>query len=110
MGRCIHASNRKLKDHSKLKRWLNKILEDNVIDIFYPQRLSELEDVCLYDFHYELQGVDKHGSIQSLSFQTTSCLIVTMKAKEKSFSTLLFSSSLHSEMKVVYFMTKKLIN
>ena len=41
----------------------NDIFENNLIDTFYPQRPSELEDVCLYDFvaNYELQGVDNHG-------------------------------------------------
>ena len=80
-----------------------------MIDTFYPQRPSELEDVCLYDFVANY-GLDTHGKRQyrKLSFQTTSCLILKMKTKEKSFSTLLFSYSLHSEMGVVYFMTKKL--
>ena len=113
-----HKRSHRLKDHSKLQEIAKQdpnnkdIFEDNLIDKFYPQRPSELEDVCLYDFvaNYELQCVDKHGKRQyrKVSFQTTSCLILTMKTKEKSISTLLFCSSLHSEMRVVYFMTKKL--
>ena len=64
-----HKRNRRLKDHKHLQELAkhdpqNKdIFENNLIDTFYPQRPSELEDVCLYDFvaNYELQGVDNHG-------------------------------------------------
>ena len=64
-----HKRNRRLKDHKHLQELAKKdpqnkdIFEDNLIDTFYPQRPSELEDVCLYDFvaNYELQGVDDHG-------------------------------------------------
>ena len=64
-----HKRSRRLKDHTKLKEIAKQdpnnknIFEDNLIDTFYPQRPSELEDVCLYDFvaNYELQGLDKHG-------------------------------------------------
>ena len=67
-----HKRSHRLKDHSKLQEMAktnpnNKdIFEDNLIDTFYPQRPSELEDVCLYDFvaNYELQGLDKHGKRQ----------------------------------------------
>ena len=67
-----HKRSHRLKDHSKLQEIAKQdpnnkdIFEDNLIDTFYPQRPSELEDVCLYDFvaNYELQGVDKHGKRQ----------------------------------------------
>ena len=51
-----HKRNCRLKDNKKLKELAEKdpqnkdIFEDNLIDTFYPQRPSELEDVCLYDF------------------------------------------------------------
>ena len=64
-----HKRSRRLKDHRKLKDMAtldpdNKdIFEDNLIDTFYPQRPSELEDVCLYDFvaNYDFAGIDEHG-------------------------------------------------
>ena len=66
-----HKRNRRLKDHKHLQELAKKVpqnknvFEDNLIDTFYPQRPSELEDIilCLYDFeaNYELQGVDDHG-------------------------------------------------
>ena len=67
-----HKRSHRLKDHSKLQEIAKQdpnnkdIFEDNLIDKFYPQRPSELEDVCLYDFvaNYELQGVDTHGKRQ----------------------------------------------
>ena len=68
MGRC-NKRNRRLKDHKHLQELSKQdpqnkdVIEDNLIDTFYPQRPSELEDVCLYDFvaNYVLQGVDNHG-------------------------------------------------
>ena len=64
-----HKRNRRLKDHKHLQELSKQdpqnkdVFEDNLIDTFYPQRPSELEDVCLYDFvaNYVLQGVDNHG-------------------------------------------------
>ena len=64
-----HKRNRRLKDHKHLQELAKQdpqnkdVFEDNLIDTFYPQRPSELEDVCLYDFvaNYVLQGVDNHG-------------------------------------------------
>ena len=34
-----------------------EIIEDNLIDTFYPQRPANLENVCLYDFvaYYDFQ-------------------------------------------------------
>ena len=39
------------------------ILENNVLDNFYPQRPRNLDDVCLYDFikWYEYSGTDTSG-------------------------------------------------
>ena len=44
----------------------NNIFENNVIDVFYPTRPDQLEDVCLYDFvrWYVLSKVDCHGNRQ----------------------------------------------
>ena len=64
-----HKRSRELKDHKQLKEIAKHnpdnedIFEDNVIDIFYPQRPQELEDVCLYDFvaNYDWQGLDDQG-------------------------------------------------
>ena len=64
-----HERNRRLKDHKHLQELAKQdphnkdVFEDNLIDTFYPQRPSELEDVCLYDFvaNYVLQCVDNHG-------------------------------------------------
>ena len=44
----------------------DNILENNVIDVFYPTRPDQLEDVCLYDFvrWYVLSKVDCHGNRQ----------------------------------------------
>ena len=41
----------------------HRIFEDNVLDTFYPQRPTSLENVCLYDFvaNYEFVGVDNAG-------------------------------------------------
>ena len=59
----------RLKDHSKLVEINEKdinstaVFEDNLVDNFYPQRPSHMENVCLYDFvaNYVKCGVDKHG-------------------------------------------------
>ena len=85
------------------------IFEDNLIDKFYPQRPSELEDVCLYDFvaNYELQGGKRQYR------KLTKCKLPNHKLfdpdnenkREEFFYSLVL---LHSEMSVVYFMTKKL--
>ena len=39
------------------------IFEYNVLDTFYPQRPTSLENICFYDFvaNYEFQGVDTAG-------------------------------------------------
>ena len=58
-----------LKNHSELKAMAAKnpnaedIYVPSLIDNFYPTRLSELENVCLYDFvdHYKYDGTDKNG-------------------------------------------------
>ena len=64
-----HKRNRRLKDHRVLKVIAEhnpdteNIIEDNLIDTFYPQRPQELEDVCFYDFvaKYDWQGRDDQG-------------------------------------------------
>ena len=65
----MHASSRRLKNHKVLQDLAKhtphsqNIFEDNLLDTFYPQRPTALENVCLYDFvsHYEFQGVDNAG-------------------------------------------------
>ena len=43
-------------NHSKLVEMRERdpnstdIFEDNLVDTFYPERPSDMEDVCLYDF------------------------------------------------------------
>ena len=62
---------RRLINHSKLVELKEKnpdstdIFEDNLLDIFYPQRPGKMEDVCVYDFvaEYTKSGVDKDGNI-----------------------------------------------
>ena len=64
-----HKRSRRLKNHKVLQDLAKhtphsqNIFEDNLLDTFYPQRPTVLEDVCLYDFvsHYEFQGVDNAG-------------------------------------------------
>ena len=63
---------RRLKNHTKLQEMLDtepdsvNIFENNVIDVFYPTRPDEMEDVCLYDFvrWYVLSKIDSHGNRQ----------------------------------------------
>ena len=40
-----------------------EIFEDNLLDTYYPQRPTRLEDVCLYDFvaNYDWYGKDANG-------------------------------------------------
>ena len=62
---------RRLRDHSKLveMRDMNPdstdIFENNVIDTFYPQRPTHMEDICLYEFvaEYTKSGMDTDGNI-----------------------------------------------
>jgi hypothetical protein len=64
-----HKRSRRLKDHKVLQEMAKHnpnsqtVFEDNVVDTFYPQRPSALDNVCLYDFvaNYKLQGVDSQG-------------------------------------------------
>ena len=64
-----HKRSRRLKNHKVLQQLAENnphsenIFEDNVLDIFYPQRPASLENICLYDFvaKYEFQGVDTSG-------------------------------------------------
>ena len=113
-----HKRSRRLKDHRKLQEIAKQdpnnkdIFEDNLIDTFYPQRPSELEDVSLYDFVANY-GLDKHGKRQyrkltKPKLPNHKLFDPENENQSKSFSTLLFCSSLHSEMRVVYSMTKKL--
>ena len=60
---------RRLKNHKKLLEIEKSdpsstdILEGSVIDVFYPTRAKELENVCLYDFiqWYEYRGTSSDG-------------------------------------------------
>ena len=51
-----HKRKRRLKDYSQLQKLKasspesTDLFEDNLIDTFYPERTSELDEVCLYDF------------------------------------------------------------
>ena len=51
-----HKRKRRLKNHEKLKELADnnpdstEVFENNLIDNFYPNRPSDLENVCLYDF------------------------------------------------------------
>ena len=64
-----HKRSRRLKNHKVLQELAKNnphsqnIFQDNVLDIFYPQRPASLEKVCLYDFvaNYEFQGIDTAG-------------------------------------------------
>ena len=66
-----HKLKRCLKNYKTLQEMLEKepdsdIFENNIIDVFYPTRPDQLEDVCLYDFvrRYVLSKVDCHGNRQ----------------------------------------------
>jgi len=51
-----HKQNRRFKNHKKLKELTKdnpdskEVFENNLIDNFYPNRSSDLEEICLYDF------------------------------------------------------------
>ena len=65
-----HNRKRRLMNHSKLVEMRERhpnstdIFEDNLVDTFYPQRPSDMEDVCLYDFvaEYTKCGFDDDGN------------------------------------------------
>eukprot|EP00731_Ephydatia_muelleri_P005830 Em0003g78a len=65
-----HKRKRRLKTHKqlveveKMNPASTDILEGSMVDIFYPTRPNELENVCLYDFvqWYKYCGTDKDGS------------------------------------------------
>ncbi|KAL5457558.1 hypothetical protein EMCRGX_G034829 [Ephydatia muelleri] len=65
-----HKRKRMLKTHKqlveveKMNPASTDILEGSMVDIFYPTRPNELENVCLYDFvqWYKYCGTDKDGS------------------------------------------------
>ena len=62
---------RRLRDHSKLVEMRDMNLDstdffkNNVIDTFYPQRHTHMEDICLYEFvaEYTKSGMDTDGNI-----------------------------------------------
>ena len=64
-----HKRKRRVKKHKQLVSidthdpTSTDILENNVLDNFYPQRPRNLDDVCLYDFikWYEYSGTDTSG-------------------------------------------------
>ena len=64
-----HKRKRRVKDHKKLQDLHSRdpqssdIFESNVIDTYYPQRPSSMENVCLYDFvrEYDRCGADEEG-------------------------------------------------
>ena len=73
---------RRLRDHSKLvqiqQQYPNStdILEDNLVDTFYPERPDEMEDVCLYDFvaNYVKCGLDKGDEGPQVAGEATSAM------------------------------------
>ena len=72
-------SHKKLVEFEKLDPSSTDILEGSMVDIFYPARPKDLENVCLYDFiqWYEYHGASSDGTrvYQKLNFQiTSSCL------------------------------------
>jgi len=64
-----HKRSRRLMDHKVLLEIAEhdpdteEIFEDNLLDIFYPQRPARLKDVCLYNFvaNYGWYGKDANG-------------------------------------------------
>ena len=110
-----HKRKRRLKTHKqlveveKMNPASTDILEGSMVDIFYPTRPNELENVCLYDFvqWYKYCGTDKDGSrvytrsCKSLFFLITSCLILPMRTREKTISILSCYYSFHFEMNVI---------
>ena len=96
-----HKRSRRLKNHRVLQDLAKNnphsqnIFQDNVVDTFYPQRPTSLENVCLYDFvaHYEFQGIDTAGQrvyrkLLNLNSLTTKALTLKMKTRDRSISTL----------------------
>ena len=57
-------SHKKLVEVEKLDPSSTDILEGSMVDIFYPARPKELENVCLYDFvqWYEYRGASSDGT------------------------------------------------
>ena len=61
-----HKRKRRLRSHKDLVKLretnpnLTDVFEDNLIDTFYPERPTQLEDLCLYDYvrYYERCGKD----------------------------------------------------
>ena len=51
-----HKRSRRLKDHKVLQQIAEsnpdteEIIQENLLDTFYPERPHSLEDVCLHDF------------------------------------------------------------
>ncbi|KAL5500548.1 hypothetical protein EMCRGX_G012130 [Ephydatia muelleri] len=57
-------SHKKLVEFEKLDPSSTDILEGSMVDIFYPARPKDLENVCLYDFiqWYEYHGASSDGT------------------------------------------------
>ena len=49
-----------LEDVAKHNQDSKDIFQSNLSDTYYPQRLNDLEDICLYDFaaNYDYCGTD----------------------------------------------------
>ena len=64
-----HKRKRRLRSHKDLVKLRETnpnstdVFEDNLIDTFYPERPTQLEDLCLYDYvrYYERCGKDRRG-------------------------------------------------
>ena len=66
MLQCLknECADKKLVEFEKLDSSSTDILEGSMIDIFYPARTKDLENVCLYDFiqWYEYHGASSDGT------------------------------------------------
>ena len=100
-----HKRKRRIKSHSKLvdieksNPGSTDILEGSMVDVFYPSRPNELEDICLYDFvqWYEYSGTSASGSrlykrlnkphLPNPIYQIINCLILPMKTRERTITT-----------------------
>ena len=109
-----HKRKRRVKNHKQLVSidthdpTSTDILENNVLDNFYPQRPRNMDDVCLYDFikWYEYSGTDTIG--QRVYRKRTKAWLPnhklydpSMSSRERITFTLFYSFTSLSETKVI---------
>ena len=110
----LHFPERHVKNHKQLvsidsnDTTSTDILENNVLDNFYPQCPRNMDDVCLHDFingtsTVEQTPVDRErtASRPRHGCPIINCTIPAMSSRERITFTLLYSFTSLSEMKVI---------